>query len=120
MSEGTRKDPTYLYFKEICEQNKRLEEKLDELIRVTSRMVDIIQDTVPERKLVYGINGLAELLCCSISTANRIKSSHIIDPAVSQVNRTIVIDAQKALELLSSSKSKWTDLGKTRLKSLKK
>ena len=120
MSEGTRKDPTYLYFKEICEQNKRMEEKLDELIRVTSRMVDIIQDTVPERKLVYGIDGLKELLCCSKSTTNRIKACGIIDPAISQVNRTIIIDAQKALELLSSSKSKWTDLGKTRLKSLKK
>lgn len=120
MSEGTRRDPTYLYYKEIYEQNKRMEEKLDELIRVMSRIVDIIQDTVPERKLVYGIKGLADLLCCSESTANRIKASHVLDPAISQVNRTIVIDAQKALELLSSSKSKWTDLGKTRLKSLKK
>ena len=120
MPEGTRKDPTYLYYKEICEQNKRLEEKLDELIRVTSRMVDIIQDTVPERKLVYGIDGLKELLCCSKSTANRIKACGIIDPAISQVNRTIIIDAQKALELLSTSKSKWAHLGKTRLKYYKK
>jgi hypothetical protein len=120
MSEGTRRDPTYLYYKEIYEQNKRMEEKLDELIRVMSRIVDIIQDTVPERKLVYGIKGLADLLCCSESTANRIKASHVLDPAISQVNRTIVIDAEKALELLSTSKSKWTHLGKTRLKSSKK
>ena len=120
MSEGTRKDPTYLYYKEICEQNKRLEEKLDEIIQVTSKLVDIVQESTPERKMVYGIEGLEELLCCSKSTANRIKATHILDPAISQINRTIIIDAQKALELLSSSKSKWTDLGKTRLKSLKK
>ena len=120
MSEGTRRDPTYLYFKEICEQNKRLEEKLDELIRVTSKLADIVQGTSPERKKVYGIQGLANLLCCSESTANRIKASHILDPAISQINRTIVIDAEKALELLSTSKSKWAHLGKTRLKSSKK
>ena len=120
MSEGTRRDPTYLYFKEICEQNKRLEEKLDELIRVTSKLVDIVQESTPERKMVYGIEGLEELLCCSKSTANRIKATHIIDPAISQINRTIIIDAQKALELLSSSKTKWAYLGKRGLKSFKK
>jgi hypothetical protein len=120
MPEGTRKDPTYLYFKDISEQNQRLEAKIDELIRVVTKLVDIAEDSVPERALVYGIDGLKELLCCSKSTANRIKACGIIDPAISQVNRTIIIDAQKALELLSTSKSKWAHLGKTRLKYYKK
>ena len=90
MSEGKRREPAYLYYKEICEQNKRLEEKLDELIRVTSKLVDIVQESTPERKMVYGIEGLEELLCCSKSTANRIKATHILDPAISQINRTII------------------------------
>ena len=51
------------------------------------------------RRYVYGISGIAELFGCSIPTANRIKKSGILDEAITQVGRKIVVDAEKALEL---------------------
>ena len=38
----------------------------------------------PDRKLAYGIKGIAETFGCSIPTANRIKKSGIIDKAITQ------------------------------------
>lgn len=51
------------------------------------------------RKLAYGIKGIAETFGCSIPTANRIKKSGAIDNAISQVGRKIVLDVDLALEL---------------------
>ena len=79
-------------------------------------LLDILQPIIsnqnpiqPERTenvkhLVYGLKGLAELLHCSIATANRIKQEGCIDKAISQVGRKIVIDADLALELMKSSR----------------
>ena len=116
MSESPRREPASLYFREIYEQNKKLEEKLDELIRVTVRLAEAIEHSSPERKLVYGISGLQEFLHCSASTAKRIKASGLLDPAISQVGKTIIIDAEKALELLRKSKSTWSYLATRKLK----
>ena len=56
------------------------------------------------RKLAYGIKGIAETFGCSIPTANRIKKSGIIDKAISQLGRKIVIDVDMALELATERK----------------
>lgn len=120
MAESRKRESVLLYFKAIYEQNQKIEEKLDELIRVTCRLADAIEHSPSERQIIYGITGLQEFLNCSESTAKRIKSSGILDPATSQINRTIVFDAQKVLELLRSSKSTWTYLGGRKLKSMKK
>ena len=63
-------------------------------------------DTVQEKPhhLAYGIQGIAETFGCSIPTANRIKRSGIIDDAISQVGRKIVIDANMALKLVADAK----------------
>lgn len=53
-----------------------------------------------ENKYVYGIRGIANLLDCSISTANRIKKTGVLDDAIIQRGRTIMVDVEKALELL--------------------
>lgn len=58
-----------------------------------------------ERRLEYGIPGIARIFNCSISTANRIKASGKIDKAISQRGRLIVIDVDKALQLFNNSKS---------------
>ena len=58
----------------------------------------------PEHKLAYGIKGIAETFGCSIPTANRIKKSGIIDKAISQLGRKIVIDVDLALELAAERK----------------
>lgn len=55
------------------------------------------------KKFVYGIRGIANLLDCSIATANRIKKSGVIDEAIFQHNRKIVVDSEKALHLFRTS-----------------
>ena len=60
--------------------------------------------TTAKRWLVYGINGLCELLQCSKATAHRIKNSGVIKDAITQSGRKIVIDAQKALDLMQAYK----------------
>ena len=45
----------------------------------------------------YGIEGIARVFGCSVPTANRIKKSGIIDKAITQIGRKIVVDADLAL-----------------------
>ena len=56
-------------------------------------------EVTPEKHYEYGIKGLAKVFGCSIPTANRIKKSGIIDAAISQIGRKIVVDAELALTL---------------------
>lgn len=56
-------------------------------------------EVMPEKHYEYGIKGLAKVFGCSIPTANRIKKSGIIDAAISQIGRKIVVDAELALTL---------------------
>ena len=58
-----------------------------------------------EEHLVYGIAGIAQIFGCSIPTASRIKKSGIINDAITQVGRKIVVNADKALELASKHKN---------------
>jgi hypothetical protein len=41
---------------------------------------------------------------CSVPTANRIKKSGVIDDAITQIGRKIIIDAEKALALAKAAK----------------
>ncbi len=50
---------------------------------------------------VYGIQGLANLLHCSKTKASQIKKLGLIDEAITQVGRKIVIDAELAIKLLN-------------------
>ena len=52
-----------------------------------------------EKRMVYGLAGIAELFGCSTSTAQRIKNSGKIKKAITQVGRKIVVDADLALKL---------------------
>lgn len=54
----------------------------------------------PQKNYVYGIDGFARLIGKSKATAQRIKSSGIIDDAVTQSGNTIMIDADLALDLI--------------------
>lgn len=60
----------------------------------------VIDTTKKKGRFVYGISGIAELLGCSVTTANRIKQSGKLAPAITQVGRLIITDAEKALELV--------------------
>lgn len=62
------------------------------------------QKSVGQKKLVYGLQGLADLLRCTKRHASKIKSSGILDEAIKQRGRTIVIDSDLALELFGNHK----------------
>lgn len=58
--------------------------------------------TVPQssgKNFVYGLKGIAGIFNCSIQTAFKIKASGVIDEALTQVGRIIVVDSGKAIEL---------------------
>ena len=62
--------------------------------------VEVNNMSTKERRLEYGIGGIARLFNCSMATANKIKQSGKISKAISQCGRIIVVDADKALELM--------------------
>ena len=57
-----------------------------------------------KKHYVYGLQGLCDLLGCSTATASRIKRSGVIDAAISQVGKIIVVDADLALDLIKAKK----------------
>lgn len=60
-----------------------------------------------EKRYVYGLFGISKLFGCSQTTAQRTKSSGVIDAAISQNGKIIVVDADLALDLLRVSNKKW-------------
>lgn len=97
----------------MTEMNKPLGAlTVQELLDILALLISRQQPTQPvsseqtndNKRYVYGLAGLARLLNCSIVTANRIKKSGVINKAISQVGRKIIIDADLALELLNSSR----------------
>ena len=62
------------------------------------------QSNRTEKKYEYGLKGLAKVLGCSRSKASELKSSGILDDAIIQNGNIIIIDVEKALQLLASHK----------------
>lgn len=60
-------------------------------------------DQPTDKKYVQGINGIASLFGCSKSTAQRIKNSGIINDAITQIGRKILVDADLALQLVKDN-----------------
>lgn len=72
-----------------------------ELMDLLGKQQIITTDNTPrEKRLVYGIAGIAQIFNCSMTTANRIKASGKINKAIFQCGRMITIDADLALELM--------------------
>ncbi|MBR8725493.1 DUF3853 family protein [Bacteroides pyogenes] len=76
-----------------------------ELMELLETIKTTTQEAVrmPEKRLVYGISGIAQLFNCSMTTANRIKASGRINGAIMQNGRTIVVDADLALKLFNTN-----------------
>ena len=55
-----------------------------------------------KKHYVYGLQGICDLLGCSLATAMRIKRSGVINAAISQYGKVIVVDADLALDLLKA------------------
>ena len=104
-SPGVRRNYTE---KDLIEKINKLEKRLDDMTAAVRLLADKIDEKKPsERKYVYGIKGIAQLFGCSTATAQRIKSSNKINGAITQRNRRIIVDAQKALELFDDPLAKW-------------
>lgn len=84
--------------------NTSLEEFIEALR--TGLGLSLLQDeeehteSSPKKHFIYGMKGLAQLLGCSLSTANRIKKSGVLNAAIAQNGKIIVIDADLAMDLL--------------------
>ena len=75
-------------------------EELTLLLQNTEKVTaKVPAEEVPEKHYEHGIEGLAKVFKCSIPTANRIKKSGVIDAAITQVGRKIVVDVELSLEL---------------------
>lgn len=80
---------------------------VDELLRLVRAAVASSLETEKlkaaadgvSEKYAYGIPGIANLLGCSETTAKRIKRSGVIDKAIRQQGRVIVVDKEMALRL---------------------
>lgn len=57
-----------------------------------------------KKKYEYGIKGLAKILGCSRAKASKIKNSGVINEAIFQNGKIIIIDIEKALRLLNKNK----------------
>ena len=68
-------------------------------------VMSCVRESVSNRRLVSGLEGLADLFGVSISTAKRIKKSGRINAAIAQSGRTFVVDADKAIRLWSGKKT---------------
>ena len=64
--------------------------------------------TEKPEKYVYGMQGLADIFKCSKNTAGAIKGSGILDKAISQVGKKIVVDKELALEAYRLYKTRKT------------
>ena len=63
-------------------------------------LLDILAKATPNTpRQAYGLRGIAEIFGVSLSQAKRIKASGVIDAAISQSGRTIVVDSSLALSL---------------------
>jgi len=80
-------------------------EELAFLITSNQQAQMLLTQPKQEEHNVYGIAGIAQIFGCSIPTASRIKKSGIINDAITQVGRKIVVNADKALELASKHKN---------------
>ena len=75
------------------------------LLQLTvEEFLDLQKNNIPEIKYEYGLKGLAKTLGCSRSKAAGIKSSGILDDAIIQNGNLIIIDKEKAMQLLALHK----------------
>jgi hypothetical protein len=73
-------------------------------ISVEDPIIKVIDTTKDSKHYVYGLDGIASLFGCSKTSANRIKQSGKIDPALYQYGNKIIVDADKALSLIKVGK----------------
>lgn len=59
-------------------------------------------------KYVHGIEGIASIFGCKRGKAQKIKNSGVIDGAIAQTGRKIVVDVEEALRLVRERRNRKT------------
>ncbi len=103
---NNRKDLRMLLDKPIWQLNGR---EFVELMKSTLMEMESGKEEEPRKRFVFGLDGICDLFGCSKSTAERIKKSGIIDAAITQVKRKIVLDAELALQLFGNKMKEESD-----------
>ncbi|WP_456266364.1 DUF3853 family protein [Myroides odoratimimus] len=70
-------------------------------LKESNEFNSLLEPHASTKRYVYGIRGIAELLGCSITTANKIKKEGHIKNAIIQRGRKIIVDADLALKLFA-------------------
>ena len=94
----------------LLKEKPLFQSTLGDLVEVLKEELGFASDNIfPSggKHYVRGMKELAKALHCSISTAQRIKSSGVIDAAISQNGKVVVIDVERALDILRVSNKKW-------------
>lgn len=73
--------------------------ELLDILKSNSLVSDKIE--LSDKKYVYGLSGLAKILGCSRTHASNIKNSGILDDAIIQNGRKIIVDVELALSLFN-------------------
>ena len=75
------------------------------LLQLTvEEFLELQKSNIPDKKYEYGLKGLAKTLGCSRSKAAHLKSRGILDDAIIQNGHLIIIDKEKAMELMALHK----------------
>lgn len=77
-----------------------------DLIREATGAKTEPQVTQANDDYVYGISGIAELIGASKTTAQKLKSSGLLNNAITQMGRKIIINKKTAIEILHNRKLK--------------
>ena len=63
------------------------------------------QEPIPVKRYVYGLKGICDLFGCAHSTAQHLKDN-VINEAISQNGRKIIVDVDLALQLFQENNNK--------------
>lgn len=78
-----------------------------EILELFSAIAPFEQKPITEdyttQKHVYGLSGLSNLLGCGKTTAQKIKNSGILDDAITQNGKKLIINADLALKLMKQN-----------------
>lgn len=85
--------------------------QLEDLIRswVRSEEASAKADDRQDKRHVYGLKGLAKLLGCSTTSACKINTSGIIEPALTRLGNLLIYDSDMVLDLIKKHKDRRKD-----------
>lgn len=86
--------------------------QLEDLIRSWVRSEEAsakADDDRQDKRHVYGLKGLAKLLGCSTTSACKINTSGIIEPALTRLGNLLIYDSDMVLDLIKKHKDRRKD-----------